>query len=466
MKKLIIFFLLGFSSFLSRGQLMHNADTVVPVEYIQATGADSILIVKGPAPNGFSDTLKLTAVFPNDTIGLIQFYKISQNEEEDTLAQELIAEKDSTDQLSISTIEQGGYQIKFFNDSIDTTITRWAYFNNLIVNPFYQESCYQLYIQGIEGGISFYYFHPDTISKTITLENGLNLKWQYYYLNTDTDPYQWVELDSLEFDPTSPEQNFSPPPIDYKTYLFKVEVNDSFGHHDKDSLVYEAIAVEADFEATVDGEVQDTVKDEAPLEVGFVNKSLNAELYKWTFYNDSARVEDGGPKVIRESNYFEPLDIINYKYPGFYDVKLKVEGRAFIQNGEERTCVDSVIRRVFVTVYKSSLGELPNVITPGDDGKNDKFYFKDIEEWEYTDIEPPTDYPTTSIEYFEVLIYNRYGLRVYHYEGSDWTMDNAWDGRYNGQIVGSGVYFYVIRARGYEGKTFREKGFFHVYSEK
>ncbi len=463
MKKLIIIFLLVFSGFWSWGQLVHNADTVIPVDYIQTSGSDSIFIVKGPGPNGFSDTLKLTAIFPNDTSGLIQFYKISQNEEEDTLEQELLLEKDSTNQLSYSTLEQGGYQIRFFNDSIDTTITRWAYFNNLIVNPFYQESCDQLFIQGIEGGISFYYFHPDTISKTVILDNGLNLEWKDYYQNPDSDIIDWIELDTLEFDPTSPDQNFSPPPIEYKTYLFKVEVNDSFGHYGKDSLVYEAIAVEADFEATVDEEVQDTVKEEAPLEVGFVNKSLNAELYNWTFYNDSARVSDGGSKVIRESNYYEPLDLVYYKYPGFYDVKLKAEGRVFIDNGEEKTCVDSVTKRVFVTVYKSFLGDLPNVITPGDGGKNEKFYFDDITEWDYS-VDPPKDeYPTTSIEYFEVLIYNRYGLRVYHYEGSDW---DGWDGKYNGKVVDTGVYFYVIRARGYEGKTFREKGFFHVYSNK
>ena len=35
---------------------------------------------------------------------------------------------------------------------------------------------------------------------------------------------------------------------------------------------------------------------------------------------------------------------------------------------------------------------------------------------------------------------------------------DGWDGKYNGKLVPSGVYYYVIKARGADGKEYNLKG--------
>lgn len=462
--KILLIQLLLLSHFIIHGQIFHDADRVLAVDYSRNVGFDSIYVVFGPGVSGFSDTLSMLAVSPYGDGSLIEWSKISKVDNE--LVSEVVLSHADTSQLQFQTIIPGAYLVRFAKDSRDTTMLRWAYFNDVIVELSYEESCVDLFLEGIEGGYSFNYFNPDTLSRNYQVRNGLKADWLDYYFSETTQ--QWVVLDSIEFATDQTNQYLYRPPMEYETYMFRVNVRDSLGHTASDSIVYQSIAVVADFVASRGGvEIPpDSLKYEAPLYLGFKNKSINAEMYQWTFYNDTARASNGEPEVLRTSDFFEPLDSVFYKYPGYYDVKLRVEGRIYVQNGQEKVCVDSVRERFYVKVYNSFVGELPNFITPGNDGNNDVFYFLDIEDWDYLDLDAPKNTPTTSIQHFEVFIYNRYGMRMYKYEGPEWTLNDAWDGKYNGKYVGSGVYFYVIRARGYDGREFEKKGFFHVFSSK
>lgn len=457
----LIFVLLLLSHFSFYGQILHDADRVLPVKYARNVGFDSIFVVFGPGVSGFSDTLSMTAISPYGQGSTIEWYRVTNVD--DVLSTELLRAHVDTTQLGYQTIVPGAYLVKFVKDGQDTTLLRWAYFNDILVDLRYEESCTDLFLEGIEGGNSFNYFNPDTLYKTYQVRNGLDADWLDYYFNENSQ--RWVVLDSIEFSPEQTNQYLYRPPMEYKTYMFRVNVKDSLGHNSSDSIVYQSIAVIADFAASQrDEEISpDSLMFEAPLLLGFKNKSVNAEMYQWIFYNDSARIKKGEPEVLRTSEFYQPIDSVLFKYPGSYDVKLRVKGRIFVQNGVEKTCVDSVRKKLFVKVYNSFLGELPTFMTPGEDGNNDVFYFRDIEDWDYLDMDAPLNTPTTSIQKFEVFIYNRYGLRVYKYEGPDWSKSNAWDGKYNGKYVGSGVYYYVIRARGYDGRKFDQKGFFHVF---
>ena len=66
---------------------------------------------------------------------------------------------------------------------------------------------------------------------------------------------------------------------------------------------------------------------------------------------------------------------------------------------------------------------VPNVFTPNDDGINDKFEFKNQEQWEYT-----------------TQIFNRWGHLIF-----DNNKSENWDAYYKSEKVTSGVYYYVIR---------------------
>lgn len=478
----VILFLIGIHFITSSfGQLSHNADLVMPAKYNSKVGHDSIYVIFGPGSNGFSDTLRLEAYFPFGQTGTIKWYAIDRNTEDTSLVETLLTEQTNTSFFKYSTIFDGGYRVRIQNGSYDTTITFWAYFNNLQVEPFYEKSCDELAIYGISGGVDFYYYNPDpdSLLNDEIIDNGYTQNWEDYYLDPDMQTY--VLLDSLQFDSLSTSasqanQYFSTPPIEYDNYMFTVNVRDSLGHTGSDTLYYQAIAVQVDFEVN---ENDSTVADEdlkfsGPVKIAFKNKTKNAEFYKWTFFNDTIRVKQGEDTVLRRSTFFEPVDSVLYTYPGYYDVKLRAEGPIFIENGEERSCVDSITKPLYITIYKSFVGELPNVVIPGNEEY--RFFFRRIDNWDYIEYDAvPTEsgnseesgkLRTVSMKKVEVYIYNRYGLRVFHHSGSNWTAEEGWDGKYNGQKVGTGVYYYWIRAWGLDDRLFQKKGFFHVFSEK
>ncbi len=93
-------------------------------------------------------------------------------------------------------------------------------------------------------------------------------------------------------------------------------------------------------------------------------------------------------------------------------------------------------------VYQVNIGEsdlhCPNAFSPqGSPGIND--------EWKVS---------YRSITDFKCSIFNRWGICVA-------TLDHpsqGWDGKYKGKYVGSGVYYYVIKARGADGRQYNLKG--------
>lgn len=87
--------------------------------------------------------------------------------------------------------------------------------------------------------------------------------------------------------------------------------------------------------------------------------------------------------------------------------------------------------------------EVPNVITPNNDGVNDVFYtrYADV----YTDV--------------NLIIYNRWGRVVYKTD----SYDNTWAGeKNNGKEVHDGVYFYVMK---WDGGTKDEAGTITVFGQ-
>ena len=55
---------------------------------------------------------------------------------------------------------------------------------------------------------------------------------------------------------------------------------------------------------------------------------------------------------------------------------------------------------------------------------------------------------------FECHIFNRWGVKMISFNNPD----QGWDGRYNGKFVSPGAYYYVIVARGSDGKEYKMKG--------
>lgn len=93
-------------------------------------------------------------------------------------------------------------------------------------------------------------------------------------------------------------------------------------------------------------------------------------------------------------------------------------------------------------VYEISIGQsmlkCPNAFSPfNQDGVND--------EWRVT---------YSSIISFSCTIFNRYGKKMVSFSNPG----QGWDGKYGGKFVPAGVYYYVIEAKGADGKDYKLSG--------
>lgn len=104
---------------------------------------------------------------------------------------------------------------------------------------------------------------------------------------------------------------------------------------------------------------------------------------------------------------------------------------------------------IFGDVYTVSIGasdlRIPNAFTPNDDGVNDV--------WKVG---------YRSLLDFKCWIFDRYGNQIYYFDDPD----GGWDGRYKGKTVKPGVYYYILEARGSDGKKYKKGGDINIVSYK
>ena len=304
---------------------------------------------------------------------------------------------------TISNLDAGGYRV-IVSGGFDTTMTCWIVFDKAPVadaklrNP--MKHCNYVALDGTATATvtSFPYYDPGT-GNPLSLKNELTFLWS-------SDPESSIPNPGLNMDPIT----FNPPLEDV---IYKFEVF-TLGCSNFDTIDYKSIHIDADF--TVD-----PMEGEAPLEVLITDKSTRGYIYEWDFGDDSV------------SNLNDPLPHKYYK-PGEYTILLTIES--------ELHCIDSV-RSAIIKVEPSALA-IPNVFTPDGDGYNDRFMVE-----------------SKSLRYIIVEVFSRSGLKVYGFSGEDdrlkdWT---GWDGNINNSSIKAapGVYFYIIRAIGWDDIRYDSK---------
>jgi len=150
----------------------------------------------------------------------------------------------------------------------------------------------------------------------------------------------------------------------------------------------------------------------APITFTFINNSIDAVSYSWDFGDGSS------------SSQSNPTH--TFAQPGSYIVSLI----AF--NG---ICSDTLRTRVIKILAEGDI-LVPNTFTPNNDGIND--YFNVL---------------IANLKVYNIKIFNRYGSMVFT---SNKILD-SWDGKYKGEDMPVGVYYFIVDATDLAGnKLFRK----------
>jgi len=156
----------------------------------------------------------------------------------------------------------------------------------------------------------------------------------------------------------------------------------------------------------------------APTIVTFISNAKNEREVRWDF-------GDGTSAEGVEAKH-------TYSKPGKYTVEMLVlgDGNAYSESQE------------IIVKSKSTIDNVPNVITPNGDRINDIFSVK-----------------TTDIETFTISIRDRNGNEIF----SSNDQEFIWDGtNYSGETVEKGMYTYVIIAEGKDGSVIKLPGQIYV----
>lgn len=193
-----------------------------------------------------------------------------------------------------------------------------------------------------------------------------------------------------------------------------------------ESSTYQAVAVASHISTTAATRIElqedarpekvSTLEGSAPLDIMFESHATNlTEFYKWEIYKNKELLFTRSDKDQRYT----------FSEFGDYVVKLNVAS-AYCNKSDS----------VLVKISDSDI-QVPYAFTPNGDGINDEFRVG-----------------YRSIVSFKCWVYNRWGKQVYF-----WTdPQKGWDGKINGKPASEGAFFYIIEAKGADGKEHSRKG--------
>jgi len=178
-------------------------------------------------------------------------------------------------------------------------------------------------------------------------------------------------------------------------------------------------------EATADKDNPD-IEGEAPLHIRFTA--------------NPSSLDAGASLEWHIRNELMGLDIIRYEENFEFDFTNAGVNIASLLVKIDNETVDSVGFRI--TISESHL-EMPNAFSPNDDGKNDKYGAKGVNN-------PSSTGRYKSIVDFHAYIFNRWGQKLYEWH----DVAGSWDGTHNGHPVPDGVYYVMVKARGADGREY------------
>lgn len=270
---------------------------------------------------------------------------------------------------------------------------------------------------------------------------GRGLELTYSTLEFDKESFSYVQIEKTEIiDGFSDELIHCSAPLCQTDFtLHGDRFMSQWGEAESvTSPVYDSTSVAAETRATQEERENDNeVKVEAalggsgPIEITFEGAVTDAAIFhEWEMAHDA----DFQQVFMRSSDL---AFTYNFREQGTVYVRL-------VTANDNGTCEN------FSETYEVFIGEsqlkCPNAFSPGTSpGIND--------EWKVS---------YKSIIEFECHIFDRQGRQLAHLTDPS----QGWDGKRGGKVVGPGVYFYVIRAKGADGKKYNLSGDINVIGHK
>jgi gliding motility-associated-like protein len=170
-----------------------------------------------------------------------------------------------------------------------------------------------------------------------------------------------------------------------------------------------------------------------PSDVG-----LWSEYYEWRFFKEG---HDDAPYLIR----YEQDTEFTFNEAGAHRI---VCYAIFTQGNDTIAYTKDYwddLGPLSLSVSESHL-EMPNAFSPNNDGHNDIYGAKGVND------ENSSGHWKSIVE-FHATIFNRWGQKLYEWNDPA----GGWDGTYKGKPVKQGVYYVLVKARGADGRVFNIK---------
>jgi gliding motility-associated-like protein len=224
--------------------------------------------------------------------------------------------------------------------------------------------------------------------------------------------YKWYETSTLGTAIYTGTVFHTPVLNDTKTYYVEVISGSKCVTNRRTPVTVNVSKVKAEFTATPSSGL-------APLKVDFVNLSTNAVTYHWTLEDQLESTSKNITHIYSTEGQGATYEVILIAINSF-------------------GCADTAKTTIIVNPFSELI--IPNVFTPNGDGINDIFHLKSL-----------------GLSFINAEVYDRWGLKLFSWNAPD----GGWDGKApSGENAADGTYFYIIKAKGVDGKEYKLNGGF------
>lgn len=435
---------------------VQGANYQTQTRYMQGEARDSIYFVFGEKEVTPTITLKAKPVTSlAGTFKLSRFHTdglTKSFEEKQTL---------TGGEASFTVSEPGGYLVEFTAGSVVLKRTLWVFYDDIALTGLRAVSkCDGLTLAPLFN----YDFDAIRYDKFLYYDLSIDDVSEYQEIGAGYfKTVNWFDLHNapVEVFGIVPPR-LTPPP--YERFGYKVNVETLSGKKFQAATKeLEPVATKAKMKIEINRDLDglaeqwenggESPQGEAPFYMRMTSEAENATQLHFTVRNDLRAVRRGRVdtlfyETLAASPNAEVRPAAELFTAGVYRAELRTVN-------ETSGCQDTLRIQVRVDSALLSKNAIPNVFSPNGDGINDLFQI--IER----------DKNAKSLKHFDVVIMNRNGITVYEYHGDIRKWD-GWNGRRDGKgaSLPVGVYFYIVRAVGWDGVEFagkEYKGALHLY---